>query len=84
MLIPELLAVEESRRAKTILASYGIPVKGAVVNNIVPENAACRLCQSRRQSQSRHLTAIKKEFTGLQLAEVPVFDTEIHGIASLM
>ncbi|MBI4792118.1 MAG: TRC40/GET3/ArsA family transport-energizing ATPase [Deltaproteobacteria bacterium] len=83
VLIPELLAVEESRRAKTILASYGIPVKGAVVNNIVPENDACRLCQSRHRSQMRHLTAIRKEFAGLQLAEVPVFDTEIHGIESL-
>lgn len=83
VLIPELLAVEESRRAKTILASYGIPVKGAVVNNIVPENDACRLCQSRHRSQMRHLTAIRKEFAGLQLAELPVFDTEIHGIESL-
>jgi arsenite-transporting ATPase len=83
VLIPELLAVEESRRAKTILASYGIPVKGAVVNNIVPENDACRLCQSRHRSQIRHLTAIRKEFAGLQLAELPVFDTEIHGIESL-
>ena len=83
VLIPELLAVEESRRAKIILASYGIPVKGAVVNNIVPENDACRLCQSRHRSQIRHLTAIRKEFAGLQLAELPVFDTEIHGIESL-
>jgi arsenite-transporting ATPase len=83
VLIPELLAVEESRRAKTILADYGIPVKGAVINNIVPDNAACRLCQSRHQSQIRHLTAIRNEFIGLQLTEVPLFDTEIHGIASL-
>jgi len=83
VLIPELLAVEESRRAKAILASYGIPVKGAVVNNIVPENAACKLCQSRRRSQSRHLTEIKKNFAGLQLAEVPLFDREIQGIESL-
>ena len=83
VLIPELLAVEESRRAKIILASYGIPVKGAVVNNIVPENDVCRLCQSRHRSQIRHLTAIRKEFAGLQLAELPVFDTEIHGIESL-
>jgi arsenite-transporting ATPase len=83
VLIPEQLAVAESRRARAILAEYDIPVKGAVVNNIVPENAGCRLCQSRHRSQSRHLDAIRQEFAGMQLAEVPVFDREIQGLESL-
>jgi arsenite/tail-anchored protein-transporting ATPase len=55
VVIPEMPAVEESGRAKAILERYGIPVKGAVINNIVPENAECSLCQSRRRNQSRHL-----------------------------
>jgi len=83
VVIPEMLAVEESRRAKAVLEKYGIPVKGAVINNIVPENTECRLCQSRRRSQSRHLQSIKEEFVGLELAEVPLFDMEIQGIEAL-
>ncbi|MEW6519779.1 MAG: TRC40/GET3/ArsA family transport-energizing ATPase [Thermodesulfobacteriota bacterium] len=83
VLIPELLAVEESRRARAILGSYGIPVKGAVVNNIVPENDACSLCQSRHKIQSRYLAAIRDNYAGLQLAEVPLFDREIQGIEAL-
>ncbi|MEW6427364.1 MAG: ArsA family ATPase [Thermodesulfobacteriota bacterium] len=83
VLIPELLAVEESRRARATLASYDIPLKGAVVNNIVPASTDCQLCQSRYRSQSRHLKSIRKEFAGLQLAQVPLFDREIHGIAAL-
>lgn len=83
VLIPELLAVEESRRARAILDSYGIPVKGAVVNNIVPENDACGLCRSRHKIQSRYLAAIRENYAGMQLAEVPLFDREIQGIEAL-
>ncbi|MEA3547558.1 MAG: ArsA family ATPase [Thermodesulfobacteriota bacterium] len=83
VLIPELLAVEESRRAKSILTGYRIPVKGAVINNIVPDSAVCRFCAARHRIQSNYIKDIEKEFTGLELAKVPFFEDEIQGIRAL-
>lgn len=83
VLIPELLAVEESRRAKMILSEYNIPVKGAVVNHIFPENNACSLCQSRYRIQSKYLKEIEKEFHGYELAKMPIFEKEIQGVDAL-
>jgi hypothetical protein len=66
-----------------MLSEHRIPVKGAVVNNIFPENTDCHLCSSRYRVQSKYIKAIEEAFQGLELAKIPVFDTEIQGLEAL-
>jgi arsenite-transporting ATPase len=79
VIIPEALALYQTRRLKQTLDDLGIPMHCMVVNGIVPKNS-CPFCQSRRKVQMKYLHAIKKQFEpALAIIEMPLFAGEMKG-----
>lgn len=88
VLIPEYMAVEESRRAKQTLGTYSIPVQGCIINHVVPMKERCQecsgcVCADRSQLQQKYLQAIGSEFVGRTVATVPLMRKEVKGIRAL-
>lgn len=88
VLIPEMLALEESRKAKRTLQEYNIPVQGAVVNFVLPLKERCKtcdacICADRYRIQQKYLRAIKSEFVSKTVARIPLFRYEVKGLIAL-
>lgn len=81
VLIPEMMALEETRRAMKILGQYRIPVSGLVVNNIFPPEGSCEMCLSRRKVQDTYLVDIRG--MGLPVTEIPLQTREVRGLDRL-
>jgi len=65
---------------------FGIPVGGIVVNGLLPEGDPAttpEFVKNRREMQAEHMQTIWKLFDGDVRALVPLFETEIQGIAPL-
>jgi arsenite-transporting ATPase len=65
---------------------FGIPVGGIVVNALLPEGDPERdpeFVRNRRAMQAEHMQTIWQLFDGQVRALVPLFETEIQGIAPL-
>jgi arsenite-transporting ATPase len=67
VLLPEALAVEESRRAIVTLRQWRVPISGVVVNRLLPEGPPCPLCDPRRSAERRLLRSIR-----VRTRDVPV------------
>jgi arsenite-transporting ATPase len=65
---------------------FGIPVGGIVVNALLPEGDPEKdpeFVRNRRAMQAEHMQTIWQLFDGQVRALVPLFETEIQGLASL-
>jgi len=65
---------------------FGIPVGGIVVNGLLPEGDPEKdpeFIRNRRAMQAEHMQTIWQLFDGQVRALVPLFETEIQGLASL-
>jgi len=65
---------------------FGIPVGGIVVNGLLPEGdpeKSPEFVRNRRAMQAEHMQTIWQLFDGQVRALVPLFETEIQGLASL-
>lgn len=80
--IPEPAAIEETGRLITSLKECGITVRSIVVNRVV-EKRHCSFCSSRKEELDKCLEEIEERFSGFDLAFVPLFPDEIHGLESL-
>ncbi|MHA2290158.1 MAG: ArsA family ATPase [Promethearchaeota archaeon] len=82
VMIPEEMAISETRRLLNELYKYNIPVSNVVINNLYQENDdLCDFCKSRRKMQNRNLLKIKKvieEGFGKNLIKIPLFQEEIR------
>ncbi|NHJ13725.1 MAG: arsenic-transporting ATPase [Candidatus Thorarchaeota archaeon] len=83
VMIPEAMAVFETQRLLSSLNTWKIPMNNIVINQLIPENPACKFCSSRRDMQQRNLTDIHDLYRDVDLIEVPLFDTEIRGLDGL-
>ena len=84
--LPEALPIAVITRFLKWFHDFGIPVGGIVVNGLLPEGdpaATPEFVKNRRQMQAEHMQTIWKLFDGDVLALVPLFETEIQGIAPL-
>ncbi len=79
VLIPEEMSILESERSLKTLAKYNIPVASVIVNQLVPENAICEFCASRRKQQQARLGLVKKKFPRKPVKTLPLFPQEIKG-----
>jgi arsenite-transporting ATPase len=79
VLIPEEMSIFESERSLDALKKYGIPVEGVVVNNIVPENAHCGFCKTRRETQLDRLKSIERKFRKYRIRRLQLFPEEVKG-----
>lgn len=83
VLIPELMAIEETKRTRWALSRYKIPVSGCIINNITPRNDICKQCYNRNDLEKRYIDKIKEEFEDMSCAQIPRYQSEIIGIDSL-
>jgi arsenite-transporting ATPase len=80
VLLPETLAIEETRRLVDRLESYDVPV-GTVLVNRVLESADddCPRCRDRHDSHQRHLDRIHREFPDRDVRVLPDLGPEAYG-----
>ncbi len=77
--IPDLMAIEETKRLFISLYSAGIKINNIVINNI-QTNADCPFCQSRRNYQNKYIDMINTSYASINKIYVPLFPTDITGI----
>ena len=81
--IPDLMAIEETKRLMINLYSSGIKVNNIVINNVQPDNNNCVFCQARRQHQNRYLNVINVMYPDINKIYMPLFSTDINGMGQL-
>ncbi|MDD2903735.1 MAG: ArsA family ATPase [Syntrophales bacterium] len=84
--LPEALPIAVITRFLKWFQDFGIPVGGIVVNGLLPEgdpDKTPEFVRNRREMQAEHMQTIWKLFDGDVRALVPLFETEIQGIAPL-
>ncbi|MBI4643227.1 MAG: TRC40/GET3/ArsA family transport-energizing ATPase [Deltaproteobacteria bacterium] len=84
--LPEALPIAVITRFLKWFHDFGIPVGGIVVNGLLPEGdpeKTPEFVRNRRAMQAEHMQTIWKLFDGDVRALVPLFETEIQGIAPL-
>jgi arsenite-transporting ATPase len=77
--IPDLMAIEETKRLFINLYSAGIKVNNIVINNI-QTSSDCPFCQSRRNYQNKYIDMINTSYASINKIYVPLFSTDISGI----
>jgi arsenite-transporting ATPase len=84
--LPEALPIAVIRRFIDWFTDFGIPVGGVVVNMVIrPEEgeSAPDFVRNRISMQSGYLDQIRSTFDGQVRAVVPLFDSDVRGVASL-
>jgi arsenite-transporting ATPase len=83
--LPEALPIAVITRFLRWFQDFGIPVGGIVVNGLIPHDLTHEpeFIVNRRAMQAEHLETIWRLFDGQVRALVPLFDTEVQGIAAL-
>jgi len=84
--LPEALPIAVITRFLKWFEDFGIPVGGIIVNGLLPEPEAGQVSEfiaNRRAMQAEHLNTIWQLFNGQVRALVPLFETEIQGLAAL-
>ena len=79
MLTPERLPILETERAVNALKSAAIPVAGAIINRLLPEDDDSAFWATRRERQSRHLADIDQRLKGIKQLRLPLFEDDIQG-----
>jgi arsenite-transporting ATPase len=83
--IPERMSLEETIDLARSLHELRVPMQRLLVNGIVPEEADCWFCDSRRKQQLEVLKGFRKQFAeSLQLLTAPQRDRDLHGEALLL
>lgn len=80
--IPDLMAVEETKRLFINLYSAGIKINNLIVNNI-QTNIDCAFCRSRRNYQNKYIDAINITYPTINKIYIPLFPSDINGIEHL-
>jgi arsenite-transporting ATPase len=84
VLVPESMAVDESRRLIARLREAGVPVRTLVVNRLLEEiDERCDRCRARRDEQRARLAEVRELFPELELYRLPELHGEAHGVQSL-
>jgi arsenite-transporting ATPase len=74
----ERLPIEETKKAVKLLKQYKIPVKGIVINRILPELTGTDFWQQKKQQESHYLNEIEKSFRVETFYKIPLFETDMH------
>ncbi|RXK49000.1 ArsA family ATPase [Halorientalis pallida] len=80
VLLPETLAIEETRRLVDRLESYDVPVETLLVNRVL-ETAedGCPRCRDRYESHQRQLDRIREAFSDRAIQVLPDLGPEAYG-----
>ena len=80
---PEKMVIKESMRALTYLNLYGITVDRITINRVMPDQSPDPYFQKWRAIQQKYIEQISEAFAPIPIAEVPLFDDEVVGLAML-
>ena len=87
VIIPEEMAILDTRKAAGLFARYDVPLCGYVVNRVIPESLANQAIpdylRHRLEMQRGHLSRIRQEFGREVLAEIPEFERDITGLGMI-
>jgi arsenite-transporting ATPase len=84
VIIPEALALYQTKRLKEVLDRLDILTARIIVNGITPKNT-CPFCMTRRKVQLKYLAAIQERYEKeLEIIEVPLFPGEMKGLGQLV
>ncbi|MFH1084979.1 MAG: TRC40/GET3/ArsA family transport-energizing ATPase [Chloroflexota bacterium] len=84
VVIPEEMAILDTKKAAGMFAKYDVPLSGYVVNRVIPESLLQQdipeYLRRRLAMQKGHLEAIQREFGAEALGYVPEFERDITGL----
>ncbi|MBN1401502.1 MAG: TRC40/GET3/ArsA family transport-energizing ATPase [Anaerolineae bacterium] len=84
VVIPEQMAILDTRKAAELFAKYRVPLSGYVVNRVIPPELAQQgipdYLRHRLEMQAVHLETIRRELGDQVLAHVPEFERDITGL----
>ncbi len=83
VLTPERLPILETVRAVRALRQFDIPVRGALVNRVIPPEADGEFLARRREREARYLDEIGRELSDLSVLRIPMYAEDIQGLAAL-
>lgn len=78
VIIPEQMAISETKDLLLALEEQRITVRNIVVNRIW-EDRECEICSSKAGEQKMDMAEIEEEFSDYRLIQVPLFPYEIRG-----
>lgn len=84
VVIPEEMAILDTKKAAGLFAKYDVPLCGYVVNRVIPEALARQdipdYLRHRLEMQKGHLATIHRELGSDVLGYVPEFERDITGL----
>ncbi|WP_048305785.1 ArsA family ATPase [Halomonas sp. PR-M31] len=83
VMTPERLPILETVRSVASLKDAGVPVAGALVNRVIPEDADGEFLRKRREQESLYLKRIDEELSALPRPRLPLLASDVQGIEAL-
>lgn len=83
VMLAERLPILETAKALEVLAKYGVPVGGLIVNRILPEHATDPFLAARKVQERRYIEEIDRTFADLPRLQLPLLATDVAGQESL-
>nr|WP_298409934.1 ArsA family ATPase [uncultured Halomonas sp.] len=83
VMTPERLPILETVRSVKALEEAGVPVAGALINRVIPEDADGEFLRKRREQESRYLARIDEELAALPRPRLPLLASDVQGIEAL-
>jgi arsenite-transporting ATPase len=84
VVIPEEMAILDTKKAAGLFARYDVPLCGYIVNRVIPESLAQQdipeYLRHRLEMQKGHLTTIQRELGADVLAFIPEMERDITGL----
>jgi len=80
---PEKMVLKETLRAHAYLSLYGVATDLVIANRIIPDHVNDPYFQYWKTSQQKYRQSIQEDFTPLPIREIPLYQEELVGLASL-
>jgi arsenite-transporting ATPase len=87
VVIPEEMAILDTKKAAGLFAKYSVPLSGYIVNRVIPESLAQQeipeYLRHRLEMQKGHLATIERELGSEVLAYIPEMERDITGLGMI-
>jgi len=79
VVIPDRLPIRETSRAVAALREYEIPIRGAILNQLIPADADGEFLARRREREARYRRDIERDLGDLDTLAVPLQPDDLVG-----
>ncbi|MGD8622924.1 MAG: TRC40/GET3/ArsA family transport-energizing ATPase [Anaerolineae bacterium] len=87
VVIPEEMAILDTKKAAGLFAKYNVPLSGYIVNRVIPAELAQQeipgYLRNRLEMQKGHLATIDRELGDEVLARIPEMERDITGLGMI-